>query len=62
MIKQGTRLTIPNPHRGDIDWSLTSRILKQRIKSAAEGRTVSASAARKRIQRWLSKSSTTKTR
>ena len=40
----------------------TSRILKQRIKSAAEGRTISATAARQRIQRWLSKSATTKTR
>lgn len=40
----------------------TSRILKQRIKSAGEGRTVSAKAARERIHRWLSKSSTTKTR
>lgn len=29
MIKTGSRLTIPNPHRGDIDWSLTSRILKE---------------------------------
>jgi hypothetical protein len=40
----------------------TSRILKQRIKSASEGRTVSARAARQRIHRWLSKSSITKTR
>jgi hypothetical protein len=40
----------------------TSRLLKQRIKSAAEGRTVSAKAARQRIHRWLSKSSITKTR
>jgi len=40
----------------------TNRILKQRIKSATEGRTVSAKAARERIHRWLSKSSTTKTR
>ena len=40
----------------------TSRILRQRIKSADEGRTVSATAARQRIHRWLSKSSTTKTR
>jgi hypothetical protein len=38
----------------------TSRILKQRIKSASEGRTVSATAARDRIQGWLSKSSATK--
>ena len=29
MIKSGARLTIPNPHRGDIDWSLTSRILRE---------------------------------
>lgn len=40
----------------------TSRILKQRIKSAGEGRTLSAKAARERIHGWLSKSSTTKTR
>jgi hypothetical protein len=40
----------------------TSRILKQRIKTAGEGRTVSATAARERIHKWLSKSSTTKTR
>ena len=44
----------------------TSRILKQRVKTAAEGRTVSPKAARQRIRRWLSKSSiasaTTKTR
>lgn len=29
MVKAGVRLTIPNPHRGDIDWSLTRRILEQ---------------------------------
>jgi predicted RNA binding protein YcfA (HicA-like mRNA interferase family) len=29
MVKDGVRLTIPNPHRGDIDWSLTQRILRQ---------------------------------
>jgi hypothetical protein len=40
----------------------TSRILKQRMKSADEGRLVSAEKARQRIQQWLSKSSTTKTR
>ena len=40
----------------------TSRILKQRIKTTDEGRLVSAKAARRRIQRWLSSSSTTKTR
>ena len=27
--KDGSRLTIPNPHEGDIDWSLTKRILAQ---------------------------------
>jgi hypothetical protein len=42
--------------------SATSRLLKQRIKSAGEGRTVSSAVARQRINRWLSKSSTTKTR
>jgi len=40
----------------------TNRILKQRIKTADEGRLVSAEKARQRIQQWLSKSSTTKTR
>jgi hypothetical protein len=29
MIRDGVRLTIPNPHRGDIDWSLMKRILEQ---------------------------------
>jgi predicted RNA binding protein YcfA (HicA-like mRNA interferase family) len=29
MIKDGLRLTITNPHSGDIDWSLTKRILEQ---------------------------------
>ena len=38
------------------------RILKQRMKTADEGRVVSAEEARKRIQQWLSSSSTTKTR
>ena len=40
----------------------TSRILKQRIKTADEGRLVSAEQARERIKLWLSKSSTTKKR
>jgi len=40
----------------------TSRILKQRMKSADEGRLVSAKEARQRIQQWFSKSSATKTR
>lgn len=26
---KGSPLPIPNPHGGDIDWSLTKRILKQ---------------------------------
>jgi len=29
MVRAGIRLTIPNPHAGDIDWSLTKRILQQ---------------------------------
>ena len=29
MVRAGVRLTIPNPHRGDIDWSLTRRLLEQ---------------------------------
>jgi predicted RNA binding protein YcfA (HicA-like mRNA interferase family) len=29
MSKGGVRLVIPNPHRGDIDWSLTKRILAE---------------------------------
>jgi len=40
----------------------TSRILKQRMKTADEGRLVSGEKARQRIQQWLSRSSTTKTR
>jgi hypothetical protein len=28
MVKDEKRLTIPNPHAGDIDWSLTKRILR----------------------------------
>jgi len=40
----------------------TSRILKRRMKTADEGRLVSAQEARRQIQQWLSKSSTTKMR
>ena len=29
LVKAERRLTIPNPHEGDIDWSLMKRILKQ---------------------------------
>ena len=29
MVKNGRRITLPNPHEGDIDWSLMKRILKQ---------------------------------
>ena len=29
MWKAGRKLNLPNPHRGDIDWSLTKRILEQ---------------------------------
>ena len=29
MAKGPVQVPIPNPHRGDIDWSLTQRILKQ---------------------------------
>ena len=42
--------------------SATSRILKQRIKTADEGRLVSAQQARQRIKSWLSRSSATKKR
>ena len=28
MVKGETRLTIPNPHSGDLDWSLTKRLLR----------------------------------
>jgi hypothetical protein len=28
MVKKDERLTIPNPHYGDIDWSLMKRILR----------------------------------
>jgi hypothetical protein len=40
----------------------TSRVLKERMKSADEGRLVTAERARQRMKQWLSKSSTTKTR
>ena len=30
MVKGEMRLTIPNPHHGDIDWSLMKRILQRR--------------------------------
>jgi len=40
----------------------TGRLLKQRMKTAVEGRLVPADKARQRIHGWLSKSSTTKTR
>jgi len=40
----------------------TSRILSQRMKTSDEGRMVPAEKARQRMQQWLSKSSTTKTR
>jgi hypothetical protein len=40
----------------------TSRILEERIKSADAGHLVLAEEARQRIQEWLSKSSTAKTR
>ena len=39
-----------------------SRILKQRMKSADQGRLVPAKEARQQIHQWLSKSSTMKTR
>ena len=29
MLKEETRITIPNPHGGDIDWSLATRIIEQ---------------------------------
>ena len=28
MVRDDARLTIPNPHHGDIDWSLMKRILR----------------------------------
>ena len=28
MVEGETRLTIPNPHRGDLDWSLVKKIIK----------------------------------
>jgi hypothetical protein len=40
----------------------TSSLLEQRAKTADEGRLVSVEKARERIQQWLSKSATTKTR
>lgn len=29
MWKEGQNITLPNPHKGDIDWSLTKRIIEQ---------------------------------
>ena len=29
MYKGPQKITLPNPHRGDFDWSLTKRILEQ---------------------------------
>jgi len=29
MWKGGRKIVIPNPHKGDIDWSLTKRVLAQ---------------------------------
>jgi predicted transcriptional regulator len=40
----------------------TSRVLDQRMRTADEGRLVSSEEARRRIQQWLSKSATSKTR
>lgn len=40
----------------------TSRVLKERLRTAGEGRLVSSEKARERIRKWLSSSSTTKTR
>ncbi len=36
LAKNGQRLTLPSPHEGDVDWSLTKRILKQAGLSAEE--------------------------
>jgi hypothetical protein len=36
MVKDELRLTVPNPHRGDIDWSLMKRILQQAGISAGD--------------------------
>ena len=34
MFKDGRRLSVPNPHGGDIDWTLTKRLLiKARIEA-----------------------------
>jgi hypothetical protein len=29
MVKEKRAITIPNPHRGDIDWALMKRVLKE---------------------------------
>lgn len=31
LVKDGRRLTLPNPHQGDVDWSLMKRILAQAV-------------------------------
>jgi predicted transcriptional regulator len=38
------------------------RLLRERMKSADQGRLVSAEEARRHVQQWLSNSATTKTR
>lgn len=53
--------SVSNEPEVEVD-ATTSRILKQRLKTAEEGRLVPVKAARERIQRWLLRSSTTKTR
>jgi hypothetical protein len=49
-------------HILDEEDEATRAILKQRIKSADEGRLVTAEEARRRMKKWLTKSSTPKTR
>jgi len=36
LVKEGKRLTIPNPHSSDIDWSLTKQIIAQAEIARAE--------------------------
>lgn len=40
LVKQEMRLTIPNPHHGDIDWSLMKRVLRQAQISPADWESV----------------------
>ena len=59
MLEIGLDQPVPITEEED---EATLAAIDRGIKSAEEGRVVSAEEARRRVQRWLSKSSTVKTR